>query len=237
MSTTSSPFRGGQANAIAPADPGLDCWNLSGVYGDQSCPELQAVVHCRTCPVYARTGLQLLNRSISPDYRREWTDRFAREKQLAAQTNASAVVFRIDSDWLALPTQIFQEIAERRQIHSLPHCRGSVLLGLANIRGELLLCVDLGRLLALPPNPGPALAARHRRLLVVNPGGERYALPVDQVHGTCRFNLQELKTAPATLLKAQRCYTTGFLNADGRSAAFLKPDPVFAELRRSLYER
>src|SRR5438445_8021579 len=61
----------------------------------------------------------------------------------------SAVIFRIHSEWLALPTEAFQEVAERRRIHSLPHRRNGVVLGLVNIRGELLICVDLGRVLGI----------------------------------------------------------------------------------------
>src|SRR2546422_1979826 len=37
------------------------------------------------------------------------------------------------------------EVAERRVIHSLPHRRTGIVLGVVNVRGELLVCVSLGR--------------------------------------------------------------------------------------------
>ena len=65
----------------------------------------------------------------------------------------SIVIFRIGPEWLALPTRVFQEIAERRTVHSLPHRQHGVVLGLINIRGELLICVSLGQLLGLEQVP------------------------------------------------------------------------------------
>ena len=48
-----------------------DCWNQIGVEGDGSCADLEKFIHCRNCPVYANAGLQLLNRPLPPEYRRE----------------------------------------------------------------------------------------------------------------------------------------------------------------------
>ncbi len=44
-----------------------------------------------------------------------------------------------------------QEVTNLRPIHSLPHRRSGVMLGLANVRGELLICVSLAMLLGVAP--------------------------------------------------------------------------------------
>ena len=145
------PSRPGGQRSVADSPPvEIDtCWNRIGVHGDSSCPELQNFVHCRNCPVYSNAGVQLLDRPLPEQYRREWTEHFAQEKKAAEPAKGSALLFRLHTEWLALATQAFQEAAERRLIHSLPHRRSGLVLGLVNIRGELLICVSLSRLLGL----------------------------------------------------------------------------------------
>ncbi|WP_445633698.1 hypothetical protein [Nostoc sp. DSM 114161] len=31
------------------------CWNVIGIEGDRSCPQLSIHAHCRNCPVYSAT--------------------------------------------------------------------------------------------------------------------------------------------------------------------------------------
>src|SRR3989442_6591429 len=149
------------------------CWQKIGVHGDGTCPELPKFIHCRNCPVYSDAGLQLLDRPLPADYRQEWAAHFAQERDLTPPARISALLFRIAAEWLALPTQAFQEVAERRPIHSLPHRPQGLVLGLVNIRGELLICVAVNQLLGLEKT---ALPARRRtgaeRLLVVNWDGQ-----------------------------------------------------------------
>ena len=64
------------------------------------------------------------------------------------------MVFRIGAEWIGLPTDVFQEVAEECIVHTLPHRRGGVLAGLVNVRGELLLCVALEILLGMEPASG-----------------------------------------------------------------------------------
>jgi chemotaxis-related protein WspD len=149
----------------SPADPSATpCWHQIGVYGDGTCPQLAGFIHCRNCPVYSSAGLQLLEQALLPDYRCQWTAHFAQEKSQAAPAKRSAVVFLVGKEWLALPTQVFQEVAERRRIHSLPHRRQGVVLGLANVRGELLICISLERLLGLQDASKPEARAPHSAL-------------------------------------------------------------------------
>jgi chemotaxis-related protein WspD len=211
------------------------CWSEIGVYGKGTCGELSKFVHCRNCPVYSSAGVRLLDRVLPPDYRRESTEHFAQEKSYSTPAKLSAVVFRISSEWLALPTQAFQEVAERRLIHSLPHRRQGLVLGLVNIRGELLICVSLGRILGLENLPSrEALKASHHRLLVVSWDGNRFAFPVNEVHGTHRFQPHELKPPPATLAKSSATYTQGIFLWRNRLIGFLEADSLFATLNRSL---
>jgi chemotaxis-related protein WspD len=220
---------GAKPGEIAP------CWNQIGVQGDRSCPELQKFVHCRNCPVYSSAGMALLNRPLPAQYRRAWSEHFAQEKKLQSPANSSALLFRISGEWFALPTRAFQEVAERRRVHSLPHRRQGLVLGLVNIRGELLLCISLGHLLGVERLPQrEELRTAHHRLLVANWEGNRLAFPVDEVQGTHRFHTQDLKAPPATVAKAGGSYTQGILVWRERRAGYLNAEALFASLNRSL---
>jgi len=205
------------------------------VYGNGSCPELQKFIHCRNCGVFSSAAHRLLDRPLPEEYRREWTVHFAKEKKRAAPSTLSAVVFRISDEWLALPTQAFQEVAECRRIHSLPHRRQGIVLGLVNIRGELLICVSLGRLLGLdrvPPRQLPRTG--YDRLLVANWDSSRLVFPVDEVQGIHRFQTQELREPPATVAKSQPNFSEGSLLWREKAVGFLAPALLFSSLNRSL---
>ena len=228
-----------EGQALSPpagAGPDIpDCWSKIGVYGQGSCPELQQHIHCRNCPVYSDAGVQLLERTPPPEYRRERTEVFAMEKKAGVVSKTSAVLFRIETEWLALPTQAFQEVAERRRIHSLPHQRQGLLLGLANVRGELLICFSLGHLLGLEKiAPRATLRTTHHRLLVTSWDGSRLAFPVDEVLGIHHFHPQELKPPPVTLAKASSAHTQGVLHWRERTVGFLDAGLLFSTLTRAL---
>jgi chemotaxis-related protein WspD len=207
------------------------CWSEIGVHGDGSCAELKKFIHCRNCPVYSNAGAQLLNRPLPIDYRREWTEHFAGRKKTAAPAKISAVLFRLESEWLALATQAFQEVAEQRRVHSLPHRRLGLVIGLVNIRGELLICVSLARLLGLAQKSEKGM---FERLLVVNWEGSRVVFPVNEVHGIVRFEAQHLKDPPATVAKSSGSFTQGILPWQGRAVGFLNAGVLFPMLDRSL---
>jgi chemotaxis-related protein WspD len=228
--------------AIAPASatqtPAAElraCWSEIGVHGDRTCPELQKFVHCRNCPVYSNAGIRLLDRPLPSGYRHELSERFAGEKMHAPQQNAATVLFRIDAEWFALPTQVFQEVCEQRRIHSLPRYRQGIVLGLANIRGELLICVSLGHLLGLDKLPSlDDLRASYHRLLVANWAGHRLAFPVDEIPCTHRFNFKELKPPPATVALSGSSYARGVFHWQGHAVGLLNPELLFPALNRSL---
>ena len=211
------------------------CWNEVGDHGNRTCPELAKFVRCPNCPVYANAGVRFLDRASPLDYRREQREHIARRKEFAAQRRHSAVIFRLNAEWFALPTEAFQEVAERRPVHSLPHRRRGIILGLVNVRGELLVCVSLGHLLGLANLPPvEALRSAQHRLLVGDWGGSRIVFPVDEVCGIHRFDLQQLQEPPATLAKSHQTFTRGILHWEDKTVGFLDPNLLFGTLDRSL---
>jgi len=241
MSNSESSSTG--ALMVRPPEAGRDlsapdlqtCWQTIGVYGNSECQELKEFIHCRNCPVYGAAAQRLLERPLPAEYQREWTQHFSNKEVTGRPVKTSAVLFRIASEWLALPAQTFQEIAERRPIHSLPHRRLGVVLGLVNVRGELLICVSLGMLLGLEGStPGRATEIRCERLLVAHWQGHRFVFPVDEVHGIHRFQGTELREPPATVAKAQASYTRAIFFWKNHPVGYLDPGPLFAALNRSL---
>ena len=146
-----------------------DCWNKIGVWGNRECGELKKVIHCRNCMVYSSAAAQLLGAELPPDYLQRWTTHFATEQKVESRQMQAALIFRIGGEWLALSPVNLQEIAEGRPIHSVPRGRSNTLLGLANIRGELLACVALDRVLGLEkmgPEKSSSKRTLYRRMVV-----------------------------------------------------------------------
>jgi chemotaxis-related protein WspD len=209
-----------------------DCWNHIGIAGDGSCPELAKAIHCRNCPTYAAAANRLLDRALPEGYLQQWAEHFARPEERTARGSESVVVFRIGEEWLALPARTFTEVCERRPVHSLPHRRSRVVLGLVNVRGELLICVSLGTLLAIAP--GPSSPTARERLLVVSRDGERLVFPVDEVAGIHRFESAQLLPPPTTVAKSAINHTRAILSWEGHAVGVLAEDALFDALNHSL---
>ena len=224
---------------VTAAQPAIvDCWNQIGVHGDGSCKELLIHVHCRNCPVYSAAAGQILDRERVVDGLEETTRLFAADKNDGQVADHSAFIFRVATEWLALPTSVLDEVADLRAIHSLPHRRSGVVLGVANVRGELLVCVSLAQLLGIEA-VAETTAVRgqrvvHRRLLVVRNASGRLAFPVDEVHGTQRFDEQELMPVPTTVAKAGATYTRAMLSWREHAVGLLDEELFFHSLNRSL---
>jgi len=222
---------------MADSIPIDDCWNRIGVWGGKTCPELEKHIHCRNCPVYSAAATQLLDGDLPPGYLDDWTAHVGRERRIEEVETDSVVIFRIGAEWLALPTRVFSEVSEIKTIHSLPHLRRGSVLGLVNIRGELLICVSLSEALGLEAESNPKTASHHaihRRLLVVRSEGARLVFPVDEVYGIHRFGPKGVKAAPATLAKAVAKYTKGILTCQDKLAGWLDDELLFYSLNKGL---
>ncbi|HXT71158.1 MAG TPA: chemotaxis protein CheW [Vicinamibacterales bacterium] len=214
-----------------------ECWSTIGVRGDHSCLELIKHVHCHNCPVYSSVARSVLDRDVSPAYLSRWTGHFAKPKPVIETQSMTLLVVRVGAEWLALPTSVVVEITQPQPVRSLPHRRAGILLGLTNVRGELLICVSLRHVLGLdarPPGPEDAFRPAQQRVLVVRREGVRVACVVDEVDGIYRCGPSEVATLPPTVARASSSHSRGIASIHGRPIGVLDDNRVFATIQRGL---
>ncbi len=206
-------------NRFTDADREQDCWNRIGVTGDRSCRELDTHVHCRNCPAYAQAAQRTLQIPVEASYREAWAEHLRQPNLLPPAGDASALLFRIGCQWLAMPAAMVESVAPLAAVHRLPHRDKPGLLGVVNIGGRLAPAIALGALLGIDSAGTPDTDGRHvfPRLLVLGVGAHSCALPVTELHGIVRYASARL-AAPHQAYAAQ---LDGVFTHDGIEAGLL----------------
>jgi chemotaxis-related protein WspD len=176
--------------------------------------------------------VSLLDREIPAEYLEERTSHVAAEKEKPVETGAkSVVIFRIATEWWALPTAVFQGVEDYSPIHTLPHHRSGILNGLVNIRGELLLSISLAALLQLEKET----VTSRSRLLICDRKGSRLVFPVNEVRGVHRYHPKDLRDVPLTLAKAgAAAYIVGVLPWEGKTVGCMDDELLFYAVDKGL---
>lgn len=215
----------------APAAPGeagelSRCWAEIGVWGPEggTCPELVEHVHCRNCPVFAAAGHQVFRRAPPEGYEEANARALQQPETHAELSDAAALVFRVGDELLALSAGDVVEVRDVDErglrVHPLPHQSPHGLLGLVNVRGQLLPCVSLPLLLGIAEATVPTSEADGPpRLLVFGTADAPLAAPVRAALGVRRYRRGRLAAAPPTLDGTG--LLQGALDLDGRTVGLL----------------
>ena len=226
-----------RGQALPLFEPPPECWRTIGITGDKSCPELAIHIHCRNCPVLAEAARTFFDRQAPTGYLDAWREILEEPVAETETESTSALIFRLDREWFALPTDVLVEVTPPRPLHRVPHRAGGGLAGIVNIRGQLQLCMSLHSLLGLPggPTAPPAVVEPAARLLVVEHGGdagvERWVLGVDEVIGVHRIHRSGLRPVPSTVSQSQARCSTALFDCQQRPVGLLDAGRVFAGLR------
>ncbi|HEC29583.1 MAG TPA: hypothetical protein ENI65_08355 [Gammaproteobacteria bacterium] len=177
-----------------------DCWNKIGVWrrGDDICSRLEYVIHCRNCDTYIENGLNLLDRAIPDGYIQSNTRLYRESKNDEDTTTVSCIIFRIDDEWFAFNTFVLDKINENENVHSIPHNKNSLLLGLVNIMGELEICLSLKPLVFTGVRE-PSADNGTGRMMVISLESGKYVIKVDEIMGIFRISSNEMGQAPVSL--------------------------------------
>ncbi len=217
-----------------------DCWNKIGVWAKanaHTCPKLSEVVHCANCSLFSNAGRKLLEGDAPEGYLTEWAQFLSGGEQEKVYEACSSILFRLGDEWLGIDTRLLDEVVSMRPIHSVPHRNNPVLKGLTNIRGELQLCVSVGRLLNVARGEitgTNVVKGIYERMVVVSFEGAKFVFPVSEVKGVYRYSEHDMQEAPATAMNCSVNYLKGMLDLEGRHVGILDPKLLFPALERGI---
>lgn len=109
-----------------------------------------------------------------------------RPEQVQVQSAFSGIVFRLRDALLASPIPAILEILEPMDLTRVPGSR-QWLLGIANVRGNLVPIIDFGMFL----DGRPSEITRFTRILIISQQGGNVGLLVDEVQGQRHFSEDE----------------------------------------------
>jgi chemotaxis-related protein WspD len=220
------------------------CWKTIGVDGgSSSCDQLQELIHCRNCTIYAQGGRSLFDQPLPADYRQMLTalvgDPRETTRQSSDQQSLSLSLFRLQDEWFGLAAAVFHSVAAVVPIRRLPGRSNGAFLGMVNFSGELQLCISLKQVLSLdeaaPTTKTTALISP--RMVMVQPEGEnldqRWVFAVDEFYGIERINPAQIQEPPTSNVKSKRL-TQGLFDWQGRSVSYLDTEQLFSTIGRRL---
>ncbi len=175
------------------------CWTKEGLWGDSSCPELAERIHCYNCPAYSEAGKRLFDRRAPVEYVDEWSDEISEARSDSGREKIPYFLFKCGGENFALEMGAVSEVGRDRFIHKIPHRGEGVISGLANVNGELVIAVDVARLLGIPAR---AASGDSVRMVVCSNGGDRFAFRVEKISGMALVEPSSLRDVPVTLEKS-----------------------------------
>jgi purine-binding chemotaxis protein CheW len=120
------------------------------------------------------------------------------------------VTVQLDGHEFGIPVADVRDVLRRQKITPVPRAPRAVA-GLLNLRGRIVTAIDLRIRLGLDPRE----AGRDDADVVVELGGEFYALSVDAVGDVMRIASEALEPVPSTLDPLWRDVATGIYPTEG----------------------
>jgi len=203
---------------------------------------------------------KLLHRTIPDGYRAQTTAQIAASAQHISRSSLFAMlVFRLGQEWLALPAAICQQVLSPVKSHSLPHRSNRTLIGVVNVRGQLLLKVSLFEILGLARSSEAGFSASnidktvpdqtaiasnssqpafrgYRRMVVVKRNSEEgqsetWAFEVDELHGVHSLSFDQLQPVAAGAIAASNGCAQYVFSWQNRQVSVLDDIKLFNALR------
>jgi purine-binding chemotaxis protein CheW len=143
----------------------------------------------------------------------------------AAGLPLELLCFRAGGQEYGLPLRSIQEIRSYQQATPLPG-QGAAVLGVLNLRGQVIALLDLRRLLGIPDDQDAD--AELRAVVVLVQDEQRLGLVVDEVLDVLPVQPERLRLLPQLPGDFAHRHLRGMVSADERRVLLLDPSPWIA---------
>ena len=138
-------------------------------------------------------------------------------------TDLLLATFRVGDLLLGLPVSAVEEVVDVEQVVPVPLAPADVS-GLINLRGRIVVAVDVRASLGLPPRP----EGQSKVHVVLMADGEPASLVVDEVGDVLPVPEAAQEDVPETVAPALRRLVTGAFQLESALLLVLDPDLVLA---------
>ena len=182
--------------------------------------------------------LRLLERPVSAADLASGAEWAARPAVVNEGPTIGLLLFRLGEETAALPAKLLQRVTPWARPTPVPHRTTPVIRGVCNIRGELVLCADLHRLLGARERPTRTSQAAGsvdpRRMVVIGPRDAPWVFEVDSLEGIERTSAAGLLPQPVTVEYAVAAFTRGIAEVRGRLVTVLDGERVLTGFQAGL---
>lgn len=178
--------------------------------------------------------LRLLDRPVTPADLEAGAEVAANPIESRSVRAVRLLLFRLGDETIAIPAKLLRRVTPLARPSPIPHRSSGVLRGVCNIRGELVLCADLRRLLGLPArseNPGETDT---RRMVVIGPGDNSWVFEVDALMGVENVDSAEFREPPVTVEYSIGEYTQSVMQFGDTLVTILDGDRVLSGFKAGL---
>lgn len=185
----------------------------------------------------AISARKLLERAPEEKYLDEWGWILSRPHESRPEKNEnSVVIFRLSDEWLAIPTVIFFKVEQFRPIHCIPHHSNQLILGVINLNGLLVPCVNMHHILEIYSNPKEEkrIQKTTKRMFAIQKENEKWIFPVDEVFGIYHCEVETLTNVPVTVKKSTANFFKGMFNWSEKTVGYLDEELLFYTLKKVL---
>ncbi|MCH1430892.1 MAG: chemotaxis protein CheW [Chlamydiales bacterium] len=187
-------------------------------------------------------GRTLLERSPPKGYIQEWSKVISKAKEKKGlESYKSVLIFRIETEWLAIPIALIREVTEHQPVHVVPHKTDNTFRGIVNIRGELQLCFSLRHLVGLKVRElteqekiakEKSSERTYKRMIVLKQGLATWVFSVDEIYGIHHYYSGDSQNAPVTVEKDTNTFTKEMIYWKGKHVGSLDAELMLYALKR-----
>lgn len=182
----------------------------------------------------------LFDREPDISYLEEWAKLLAKPlEKVEDAKETSMVVFRLSNEWFSLPTLLFSEISIPHLINPIPCQKDSLVLGIVNLRGQLLVCFSMHKLLGIKEEKTNKLKHykidfHYPRLGAISDENMFLTFPIDEVDGIYSIDLSQMSNIPITIANSQENYLKGAIKWNEKKIYIINEEILFQNLRSKI---
>lgn len=132
------------------------------------------------------------------------------EKDKTPEPRAGFIPFSLADEWYAVPIEEALEVVKLRGFTRVPGLPGFIM-GVANIRGDIISIVDLKQLLSLESAPGEP----ETTIIIINAAKKTTGLLVDSVQNVLSIPVAAIQPALSTISPGNAEFIRGAIKPSG----------------------